>query len=299
MVLCSDSWFFNRFKTIERFWDLFITVQLTTEWRKHIVYGKKDPEKLLRVFISQFGSLSTMLSLLISSQTAVFFSPSRPTEEARTALENADFRSVAFWAGIFLCLGLIMSLLALLATLTAWSIFKVIGNKNAHVLLKSSLCLHATALPVRLADTSVYFFFIWFNLFWYVVCDLRVAIPLSAICWLGIFHISSLYSAVSRVVMYSGAIHEDERILEKSAEDEWTSREISKALIEKAIFARKRHIPVKDQYQIHYQDQLRILEEGGSLRLDELRLDEYAKDNAQENNSISSGERSKNSQASS
>lgn len=296
MGCCTyDAWCHERFHLLERLADVFVSVELTETWRLHIVFGKKDPKELIQLFTSRFASLSTMLTLLVSSQTAVFFSPSNPTEKARTALDTNDFRTVAFWAGLVLCLGIICSILALVATLTAWSIFVVIGNKNAHVLLKSSLCLHAAALPVRLAHLSITIFFLWINLFWYVVCSLAVALPLSLTCWIGMFHVLSVYGAVGRVIMYSGAIRDDERILEETVEDDLSAKEISHALVKKAVLAREGRIPIKHQYQIRYQEQLNILEEGGSLILDELRLETSASnnDNDEEQNRCGDSEEKK------
>lgn len=265
---------FSRFRALDQYWDAFISVEMATLWRLHLVYGKKDGDELIRLFIQHFASHSTMLTLLISSQTAVFFSPSRPTEAARTALGQSRYQEIAFWAGLFLCLGIMCSFLALIATLSAWTIFAVASKRNAHVLLRSSLFLHAAALPSRLALASIYIFFLWINLFWYVVCALAIAIPLSVIFFLGSFHIVSTYSAVGRVIMYAGGISEKERILEKEKEADLTPSELTEALIHKALLAKEGGIPVKEQYEIKYQEQLHILEEGGTLQFDKLRLTE-------------------------
>ena len=47
------------------------------------------------------------------------------------------------------------------------------------------------------------------------------------------------------------------------------------ALVEKTIVAKEGAIPVNQQYRIRYQEQLQILEEGGSLQLSDLMLTEY------------------------
>ena len=57
-----------------------------------------------------------------------------------------------------------------------------------------------------------------------------------------------------------------------------TPPELTEALIEKVVVAKEGDIPVSEQYRIHYQEQLQILEEGGSLKLEELRLSEYKDD---------------------
>ena len=59
------------------------------------------------------------------------------------------------------------------------------------------------------------------------------------------------------------------------SEEELSRYEITETLIEKVLIAREGNIPVSQQYRIKYQEQLHILEEGGSLCLSELRLPEY------------------------
>ena len=87
----------------------------------HPVYAKHNGPALRNLFTQRFAAISTMTSLLVSSQVAVMFSPSRPTETARTALENLEWGSIAFWAGLFLALSIIFSMCSLLATLSVRS----------------------------------------------------------------------------------------------------------------------------------------------------------------------------------
>lgn len=74
--------------------------------------------------------------------------------------------------------------------------------------------------------------------------------------------------------MHSGAMGE-ESILEESEHEEMGPVDLTVAMMEKTLIAKDGRIPVSEQYKIRYQEQLEILEEGGSLRLDELRLSEY------------------------
>lgn len=77
--------------------------------------------------------------------------------------------------------------------------------------------------------------------------------------------------------MYSGSIG-DEKIIQAEVEEELSPPEITETLIDKVVVARQGDIPVSEQYRIKYQEQLQILEEGGSLHLSELRLSEYRDD---------------------
>ena len=198
------SWF----SPISSVFDLIVPIELTSSWYQHIgefseivvagvcvlgiinlmrilVYAKHDGAALRSLFTQRFAAISTMVSLLVSSQIAVMFSPSVPTQKARDALANLDWGSTAFWAGFFLAISIIFSITALLATLSAWAIFNAVGDANSHVILRSTMCQNAAALPVRLALISIYFFFIWVNLFWHVVANRWLGMFLSLFC---LFH---------------------------------------------------------------------------------------------------------------
>ena len=269
-VATRASWF----RSLKSLGDLFISVELTHLWYLHLVYAKKDGSELRNLFTQRFAALTTMISLLVASQVGALFSPSRPTEEARTALQTLEYRDVAFWAALFLIISLIFSVLSLLATLSAWTLFNSIGSNNAHIILRSSMCLAAAALPVRLATVSIYSFFTWLILFYYVICHVSVAGPLSAFTLVCAIYIISNYSAVGRTIIYSGALS-NERIFQHDEEEELTGAELATALVDKAIVAKDGDIPVSQQYRIRYQEQLQILEEGGSLQLSDLMLTEY------------------------
>jgi len=269
-VATRASWF----RSLKSLADLFISVELTHVWYLHLVYAKKDGAELRNLFTQRFAALTTMISLLVASQVGALFSPSRPTEEARSSLQTLDWRDVSFWAGLFLIISLIFSVLSLLATLSAWTLFNSIGSNNAHIILRSSMCLAAAALPVRLATISIYSFFTWLILFYYVIANIAVAIPLSVFTLVLAIYVISTYSAVGRTIIYSGALS-NERIFQHDEEEELTGAELATALVDKALVAKEGAIPVSQQYRIRYQEQLQILEEGGSLQLSDLMLTEY------------------------
>jgi len=264
-------------RALEKIQDVFVSVELTGIWSLHLLYGKSDGRELLNLFMSRFGTLTTMITFLLGMQVGVLFSPSTPTETARTALEEKDVTSVAFWAGFFLCLGIICCILSLISILTIWSLIAPIGPNNAHIILRSSICLYAVTVPVRLSLTSIYLFFVWINLFWYVLAAWQVAMPLTILCTVFILHITSTSSAVAGIIMYSGGIG-DERIIESKVERELDPPDLTETLIEKCTVAKNGNIPVSEQYRIKYQEQLHILEEGGSLQLSELLLPEFQSD---------------------
>ena len=264
-------------RSLKSLGDIFVSVEQTRLWYLHLVYAKKDAVELRNLFTQRFAALTTMISLLVASQVGTLFSPSQPTQTARTALAQLYYRDASFWACLALCLSLILSLLALLATLSAWALFNAVGTKNVHIIFRSSMCLPAAALPVRMATISIFFYFVWVSLFWYVIAANYIAIPLSAMSMICFFVVVSTYSAVGRVIMYSGALG-TERIMDYDEEGDMDGTELATALVEKCVVAKEANIPVSHQYRIRYQKQLGILEAGGSLQLDKLLLPEYRQD---------------------
>lgn len=86
-----------RYRALERITDMFVTVELTNLWRVHMIYGKKQGGELVTMYSQRFGTLTTMMTLLIGTQTGTFFAPG--TSNIRDALATKDFSTPAFWAG--------------------------------------------------------------------------------------------------------------------------------------------------------------------------------------------------------
>jgi len=85
-----------------------------------------------------------------------------------------------------------------------------------------------------------------------------------------------MYSAVGRVIMYSGALGDEDIMGKNDAyKESMTGQNLANALTEKVKLAKEANIPVNMQYKIRYQEQLQQLEEGGSLRMEEFILPEF------------------------
>jgi hypothetical protein len=273
----------------ERILNALFSAEVTNLWHLHLVHSKKDGNELRGLLTGSFATLTTMSTLLVGSQVATLFSPSRPTEAARTALETKDAGDVAFWAGLILCISILSSIITLIAILVAWALFKVISGENAHIIFRSSLVTYATLLPVRLSHISVYLFIIWINVFFFVLAAWQVALPLSLISFCSMLHVAKLYKSVGTIILYSGAMGDEEPVMAPEVEEDLEPSELTAALMEKVAIAKGAHIPVSEQYRIRYQDQLEILEQGGSLRLEELRLPEYQSHCSREENDDEGG----------
>jgi hypothetical protein len=142
-------------------WENCVSVDLFGIWRRHLVWAKRDGHELRNTVISRFASTTVFLSLLVSAEIGVFFSPSSIVEAVRKALEQNETSTLEFWTGIALCVSTFFSISALLANFNAWSIFVVLSQENSATILRSSIGLYSAQMPSRLVITSIYLFFMW------------------------------------------------------------------------------------------------------------------------------------------
>lgn len=270
------------------FQDAFISVEVTNLWRLHQIHSIQDGKELVAAVVSRFTNLTVMLTLLIGTQVATLFSPSHPADSARAALEDRDVGTVQFWAGLLLCLGILLSTLSLLAVLTGRALFSAVAPQSAHAVFGSSACLYAATLPVRMSLASIYLFLLWMILFLYVICSWETATALTVLCVVLLLHLVTLYSAVGRVVLHCGALHREDPdpIVPESDGENSSPKDLTETIVRKAVTGRRGKIPVQHQYRIRYQRYLNLLEEGDerASQLDELRLSKYQDEKTQEDN---------------
>lgn len=154
-----------------------ISIDLFGIWRRHLVWAKRDGDDLRNTVIARFASTTVVLSLLVSTEIGVFFSPSTIVEAVRQALEKDESSTLEFWTGIVLCVSIFFSISALLSNFSAWSIFVVLSSENSATILRSSIGLYSAQLPSRLVIASIYLFFLWvgeYAIACLVVCDLII-----------------------------------------------------------------------------------------------------------------------------
>jgi len=85
--------------------------------------------------------------------------------QLRTSLERQEHSSMLFWVGFLLITSVILAVLSLISTLTAWAMLvRLVEEKNAYCILHSGLGQYATELPGRLALSAVLSFFVWASL---------------------------------------------------------------------------------------------------------------------------------------
>jgi hypothetical protein len=185
----------------------------------------------------RFASNMVFMSLLLSSEVGVLFSPSQPADRMRARLFAGDVDTYDFWAGLLLCISIIVTLCTLVATFTAWAIVSPINGRNAHCIIRSSVGLYATQLPSRLIVLAIYLFLSWIVVFVFIMVPRPVAIALT-VCAITVFvHIVSVYSALGRLVMYTGAMA-DTQIFTDEEEDAMLPFELQFTLLKMAHSAK-------------------------------------------------------------
>lgn len=217
-------------------------------WRNHLVWSKLDAKQLRSLLTQRFSSNSVFLSLLLSAEIAILFSPSNPADTVREALKVYDM-SVAFFAGLALCLSIFVTAAGLYATFSAWAIVSTVSDLNTHGVLRSSLGLYCCTLPSRLIVCALYVFILHISLFLFVIMPLELASVVTALGCVLMIHISSTYSAMGRIIMETGAMGE-KSIFPTSEDETKTSSELIQELISKLEAARSVNVPVNEQYRM-------------------------------------------------
>ncbi|CAB9498938.1 expressed unknown protein [Seminavis robusta] len=241
--------------------DYVVSVDLSNEWRRHLVWSKKNGDDLKALVTGRYTSTSVFLSLLFSTEMAVIYSPSRPADEIREALENKEIHKVEFWAGLALCVSIFFSVSALVANFTAWSVFSSLSTENAPIVLRSNVGLYSAQLPSRLVVLALYLFFAVIVLTWWVVMPGEAAFFLTLGGFLVIVHIIQTFSATANLVMLTGAMA-NMPIIEEDEEVHLSPGQLSDILIERARLAKKLKVDVMKQYRVDYQQLLREVEDG-------------------------------------
>ena len=217
-------------------------------WRRHIAWSKDDGDKLRDHMVQRYASNMVFMALLLSSDVAVLFSPSQPSETMRQNLVAGNYNTFDFWAGLFVCISMFLVFGSLLATFTAWAIVSSVSANNAHCVLRSSIGLFATQFPSRVIVMSIYSFFLWGILFMFVLLPMVWAIIIAvAACVLVIFIVST-YSALGRLVMHTSAMS-SERIFELPEEESMLPFDLLNTLVVKANEKRILKTDVTVQYR--------------------------------------------------
>lgn len=233
--------------------DYFYSVDLTALWRRHLVWSHKDSKELLEIVTGRFATTQIFLSLLFAAAVGTYFSPSRIVTDVRSALRTGPFEGspLEYACGITLILSISLTGCAVLANYTALGIFKSISIDNAAMILRSDVGLYAAQLPSRLTFLSIVIFFAWNVMFWWINNEgyLTPSIVLTVFTALLLTHVISTFSAMSRIIMETGAMG-SVRVLPKDTEEQLLPHELTNVLLTETLIARRLHTKVNHKYRL-------------------------------------------------
>jgi len=210
------------------------------------------------------------MSLLLGAALATLFSPSKPAQMFREALAENRYRTIYFWAGIFLCISIGMTLSTLLANFTAWAIIGAVHSANSHAVLRSSIGLYAAQLPARMVVLSIYCFVIWVVLFLFELLPVPWSFIVVLFTFALVMHIVVVYSAFGRLVMFNKAMRKD--AIFQGEEDSMTPQRLFEELLKRALEEKGEDTPLPLHYrrktEIRRQVSKLVSEHGMSLDVD-------------------------------
>lgn len=209
----------------------------------------------------RFATNMVFMSLLLSSEVAVLFSPSTPADVMRERLKNEEYGTYDFWAGALLCISIFVTLSSLVATFTAWAIVSSLGDHNAHCVLRSSVGLYTAQLPSRLIVTALYLFLSWMVFFMFILLPKSWAIGVTVCCVTLFVHVVSIYSSLGRLVIHTGAMG-PVRVFPVEEEEAMPPFELFENLIKNAKTIKKQRMNITTHYKTIYRSRTSSGENG-------------------------------------
>lgn len=253
--------------------DFFVTVEHSSLWRRHLAWAMGGEE--LRNYLTQrYSSSMVFMSLLLSAELSVLFNGSDVLVEVRKALSGNRHGSIYFWPGVFIILSLVLTILGLLSTFTAWAMVSAINKENAHSILRSSIGQYAGELPGRFIVGSLYLFLVWVIMLLFLLLPPGFYLTLLTCLTVGLFvHTIMAFSSFGRIIMHSGAMG-SHKILDSDIGMSLSPRVLHQQLLSIATANLKNHASIRRQYQTKLEPmKYPLSEEEWTLRI-KARLDE-------------------------
>ena len=230
-------------------------------WRRHLAWSLRDGDHLRNAVTSRFASNMVFMSLLLGTEIGVLFSPSKPADTFRAALQASDYNNANFWAAIVLCVSIGLTLSTLVANFTAWAIIGAVSPQNSHAILRSSVGLDAAQLPARLVILSIYAFLTWIMIFIFILLPYIWGFVIALFPVVLIGYIVVLYSSFGRLVIYSRAMQQKE-IFKGDEDTRMSSRRLFEELLERAEMEKDKQSPLP----LYYRSKKELSETLSSLR---------------------------------
>ena len=226
-----------------------MTVNNYTIWRRHMAHAKENGGDLRNYMTSGYASSMVFLSLLLSAELSVLFNSSQITTDVRHGLQEQAHFELKFWIGLTILISIIMTLLSLIITYTAWGMVSAISDENAHCILRSSIGQYVLELPHRFIVTSIYSFFLWIIMFIFLLLPVgfwSILLVTVVICLF--IHVMTAFSSFGRLILHTTAMSPN-RIFEESYEKSLTPQPLQEQLHTKALAELSNGTSITRQYR--------------------------------------------------
>eukprot|EP00980_Cylindrotheca_fusiformis_P023926 scaffold11212_cov121-Cylindrotheca_fusiformis.AAC.5 len=199
--------------------EFMITVDNFSIWRRHLAWAMENGVDLKTYMTQRCASNMVFMSLLLSTELGVLYNSSPVTTIVREKLREGHHSTLSFWAGFLIIVSALLTILSLLSTFTAWAMVSSVDPNNAHCIFRSSIGQYAVELPGRLIVGSIYTFLISFVMYFFLLLPFGIwSIALLATTVFLFVHIVSVFSALGRIIMHTGAMG-NERIFSPEYEE--------------------------------------------------------------------------------
>jgi len=204
----------------------------------------------LRNYMTQrYASSMVFLSLMLAAELNVLFNSSPITTNIRLSLSEQQHFTLKFWVGFTILVSIILTLLSLIVTFTAWGMVSAISDENAHCILRSSIGQYVGELPQRFVVASIYSFLLWILLFIFVLIPVGFwSILLLFIVLALLAHTITVFSVFGRLILHSTAMSPN-RIFEEGYEKALTPQPLQEQLHVKAMAELSNGTSITRQYR--------------------------------------------------
>lgn len=186
--------------------EFLVTVDSFSIWRRHMSWAMQNGGELRSYMAQRYALSMVFMSLLLGTELNVLFNSAAVTTKMRHALFAERFLSVEFWAGMTILVSVIVTLLGLMSTFTAWGMVSSVSDVNAHCILRSSIGQYVAELPGRFTVTAIYSFLLWVTLFFFLLLPPGFWSILLVLVTVVLFvHVVTVFSAFGRIIMHTGA----------------------------------------------------------------------------------------------
>ena len=228
--------------------EFFVSVNHFRIWRRHIAWAKTSGKELRIQITQRFSSSMVFMSLLLGAELGVLFSPSDICSEMRKDLREHHRGQGKYWIGITIIMSVCVTIMALMATYTAWGMVLAISDENMHCIIRSSFGQYVTQRPADLVVLSLYLFLLWVIMFMVNMLSGIMRLALVGFVAALFFQVVITYSAFGRLILHTGAMGK-KRVLDPELEKALLPSGLQASLVMKATTHSKQQSAAVVQYR--------------------------------------------------